>query len=200
MTIGRPLSVVFHARGRRGEQVGIVKVGGEGADAVARVPTGLGSPEDGTALLSTAGLRRGAYEAVLLDKHDDVLSRSAFWLYRPGERTKVWTSRHVYRKGSPIRVSWSKAPGMRWDWLSVFPAGGKLPRQSICNAGYCGNDDYLIYEYTHTQIEGTTRFTKDSLVGNGSWPLKPGRYEIRLLLDDGYRAVARSKPFRVVKG
>jgi hypothetical protein len=198
-TIGRSLSVVFHAHGRRGEEVGIVRLGGEGADAVARVSTGLGHPEDGTVLISTAGLERGAYEAVLLGKHDDVLSRSAFWLYRPGERTKVWTSRHVYTKGSPITVSWSNAPGMRWDWVSVFPAGGKLPKQSICNVGYCGNDDYLLYEYTHTQIEGTATITKGSLVGNGSWPLKPGRYEIRLLLDDGYRAVARSRPFRVVR-
>ena len=198
-TIGRPLSVVFHSHGRRGEQVGIVPAGGSGADTVVTVSTGDDAPEDGTVLLSTSGLRRGAYEAVLLDKHDEVLSRSAFWLYRPGERTKVWTSRHVYKKGSPITVSWSNAPGMRWDWLSVFPAGGKLPKQSICNVGYCGNDEYLIYEYTHTQIEGTTTFTKSSLVGNGSWPLKPGKYEIRLLLDDGYRAVARSKPFRVVR-
>jgi hypothetical protein len=198
--MGRPLSVVFHSHGRRDEQVGIVRAGGDGADAVARVSTGLGAPEDGTVLLSTADLERGAYEAVLLDEHDDVLSRSAFWLYRPGERTRVRTSRHVYTKGSPITVSWSNAPGMRWDWVSVFPAGGKLPRQSICDAGYCGNDDYLLYEYTHTQIQGSTTITKDSLVGNGSWPLKPGRYEIRLLLDDGYRAVARSKPFRVVRG
>jgi hypothetical protein len=200
LTMGRPLSVVFHSHGRRDEQVGIVRAGGDGADAVARVHTGLGAPEDGTVLLSTADLERGAYEAVLLDEHDDVLSRSAFWLYRPGERTRVRTSRHVYTKGSPITVSWSNAPGMRWDWVSVFPAGGKLPRQSICDAGYCGNDDYLLYEYTHTQIQGSTTITKDSLVGNGSWPLKPGRYEIRLLLDDGYRAVARSKPFRVVRG
>ena len=48
-----------------------------------------------------------------------------------------------------------------------------------------------------TEIEGTGRFTKTSQVGSGKWPLPPGRYELRLLVDDGYESIARSRPFTV---
>jgi exonuclease III len=198
---GESLSVVFHAPGRKGEQVAIVPAGGTPADAVAPRPTGAHSPTDGTLLLSTGGLRRGAYEAVLLDKRDEVLSRSPFWLYRPGEPTRVFTSRRIYRKGAPIRVSWSNAPGMRWDWVAIYRLGegGTGPEATTCNATLCGNGDYLLYEYTGASIEGTTSFTADSPQGLATWPLQPGRYEVRLLLDDGYRSVATSRPFKVVK-
>jgi hypothetical protein len=74
---------------------------------------------------------------------------------------------------------------------------GPGPPQENCSAGVCGNGNYLIYEYTGTQIEGSTTFSADSEVGFAAWPLKPGRYEVRLLLDDGYRSVATSAPFRV---
>ena len=32
-----------------------------------------------------------------------------------------------------------------------------------------------------------------------SWPLKVGTYEIRLLMDDGYRLLSISNSFKVVK-
>jgi hypothetical protein len=90
---------------------------------------------------------------------------------------------------------------MRWDWLGVYkPRAGKgVPFATSCNAGYCGNGHYLLYEYTGASIEGTTSFTRRSAAGTGSWPLRPGRYEVRLLLDDGYRLVARSARFEVVR-
>jgi hypothetical protein len=191
---GDSLSVVFHAPGRSGEQVAIVRAGGTGAEAVARRPTGALSPTDGALRFSTAGLRPGAYEAALIGHLGAVVSRSPFWLYRRGEPTQVSTSRRVYRQGAPIRVSWSNAPGMRWDWLGIYRAGG-APPSTTCNAGPCGSGNYILYEYTHASIKGKTSFTERS----GTWPLKPGRYEIRLLLDDGYRLLARSRPFRVVK-
>jgi hypothetical protein len=201
LSIGERLSVVFHAPGRRGEHVAIVPAGGKGEETVKSRPTGPHSPADGTVRLPTQGLRRGAYEAVLLDKRDEVLSRSPFWLYPHGQPTRVFTSRQVYRQGAPIRVSWSNAPGMRWDWVALyrFGEGGAGPEATTCNATLCGNGDYLLYEYTGASIEGATRFTASSAQGLGSWPLEPGRYEVRLLLDDGYRSVATSRPFRVVE-
>jgi exonuclease III len=199
LSLGQRLSVVFHAPGRKDEQVAIVPAGGTAAEAVAPRSTGPHSPTDGTLLLSTKGLRRGAYEAVLVDKRDEILSRSPFWLYPRGEPTRVFTSRQVYRQGAPIRVSWSNAPGMRWDWVAVyrFGEGGSGPEGTTCNATLCGNGDYQLYEYTRASIEGTTRFTANSAQGLGTWPLEPGRYEVRLLLDDGYRSVATSRPFTI---
>ncbi len=35
------------------------------------------------------------------------------------------TSKKTY-VGEPIEVSWTDAPGMTWDWVSVFPAGSSL--------------------------------------------------------------------------
>ena len=71
-------------------------------------------------------------------------------------------------------------------------------RRPGCNAGYCGNDGYLLYEYTKTAIEGTATFSGSSATGDGAWPLRPGLYEVRLLLDDGYKSVAKSLRFRIV--
>lgn len=197
LSIGQRLSVVFHAPGRRGERVAIVPAGGH--DPVAELPT---FTEDGTLVFSTAALRRGAYEAVLLDRRGEVLSRGRFWLYRPGEPAKVFTSRRVYEKGEPIDVSWSNARGMRWDWLGVYrvkPGSRTAYATPGCNTGYCGNDGYLLYEYTKASIEGSTTFSRTSPTGDGTWPLRPGLYEVRLLLDDGYSSVAKSARFRIVK-
>jgi hypothetical protein len=197
LAVGQRLAAVFHAPGRSGESVGIVRAGG--TTPVAAKPT---FAEEGTLTFSTAGLRRGDYEVVLLDKHGDVRSRAPFWLYRPGEPPKVFTSKRVYERGEPIRVSWTNAPGMRWDWLAVYRVEpGQQTRYATlrCRAGYCGNDGYLLYEYTNASIEGSAAFSAASPAGDGSWPLRQGLYEIRLLLDDGYSSRAKSNRFRIVR-
>jgi endonuclease/exonuclease/phosphatase family metal-dependent hydrolase len=197
LSIGDPLSVVFHGRGRVGERVAIARVGG--ADPAAEEPT---LAEDGTLTFATRGLRRGAHVVLLLEKSGEVLSRARFWLYRPGERTKVRTTNRVYEKGESIGVSWSNAPGMRWDWLAVFRVapGVRTPYSTPgCNAGYCGNGGYLVYEYTKTAIVGKTTFSSASAGARSNWPLRPGTYEVRYLLDDGYSSVAKSRRFRIVR-
>jgi endonuclease/exonuclease/phosphatase family metal-dependent hydrolase len=197
LSIGDALSVVFHGTGRAGERVGIARAGR--AAPIAEEPT---LATDGTLTFSTAGLRRGAHEVLLLDKDDEVVSRAPFWLYRPGEQTKARTSKRVYEKGEPIGVSWSNAPGMRWDWLGVYRVepGEKTPYSTPgCNAGYCGNAGYLIYEYTKTAIAGRTTFSSTLVGARRNWPLRPGTYEVRLLLDDGYSSVAKSPRFRIVR-
>jgi hypothetical protein len=91
---------------------------------------------------------------------------------------------------------------MKWDWLGVFTAGDNAdnPHASTCSAGLCGNGHYLLDTYTHAAIEGSTTFGPDTaLVGYRSWPLGTGTYEIRLLLDDGYRSAASSARFKIVQ-
>jgi hypothetical protein len=196
LAIGAGLDVVFHAPGRRGEQVALVRAGSTDSLVEEEI-----DGRDGTVTFSTAELRRGAHDVVLLDRHGTVLSRAPFWAYRPGEPPRVTTSRRVYTRGQPIDVSWSNAPGMRWDWLAIYRVrpGAETPYATPgCNAGYCGNDGYLLYEYTKTAIEGTAAFSASSATGDGAWPLRPGLYEIRLLLDDGYKSVAKSARFRIV--
>ena len=201
LTVGDDVTITFHAQGKTGERVGIVPAGGSAATVVAARSTGAGAPIDGSVVFSTAGLAPRAYEAVLLDTRRGVVSRSPFWLYAPGAPITVATDKTVYAPGEPIGVSWTNAPGMRWDWLGVFsPAASDTnPNDPTCEAGSCGNTHYMLYEYTHNTIEGTTFFTASSPVGYASWPLPPGIYEIRMLLDDGFRLLAASAPFKVEK-
>ena len=193
-----PLQVRCHGTGEEGERLAILRPGESFEAALASESTG--GAADGTLSFTTEPLAPGSYEAALVDPEGQVVPRSEFWLYEPGAEPTVTTSKRRYTTGEPIEVSWTKAPGMKYDWVSIFKARGKPgPPQENCSAGVCGNGNYLIYEYTGAEIAGSTTFSSDSEVGYATWPLKPGRYEVRLLLDDGYRSVATSPSFRIVK-
>jgi hypothetical protein len=196
---GDTLRVRFHGTGRTGERVAIVRAGAAPSTALASQSTG--GQTDGTLAFATSALAPAAYEAVLVNPSGQAASRSPFWLYARGAVTTVSTSKSVYTVGETIKVSWTNAPGMKFDWLGVYTAGESAdnPNNSTCSAGYCGNGHYLLYEYTHNTIEGSTTFGPASLIGYTSWPLKTGNYEIRLLLDDGYRSVAASPQFKIVQ-
>jgi hypothetical protein len=195
---GQTLRVRFHARGEAGEDVSLLRLG----DAVPAATKSTGGAVDGTLSFPTVDLHPGAYLARLIDPGGEVISQSRFWLYRPGATTTVSTNKSRYTVGEPIRVSWKKAPGMKWDWLGVYKAGESAdnPNNSTCSAGYCGNGHYLVYTYTHAAIQGSTTFSDaTALVGWKTWPLGTGTYEIRLLMDDGYRSVASSPRFKIVQ-
>ena len=186
---GDPLTVAFHAPGRAGERVGLVRHGG--STVLRAVSTGAGAPADGSVVLSTVGLGTGRYDAVLVSTGGRVLSTStSLWAYPQGTKPSVSTDRSTYRVGQPIGVSWAAAPGMALDWIGVFR----------CYPGGCaGNGGYLLYWYTSTRVQGRGvigpgKATQD---GNESWPLPAGEYVVRLLPDDGYVSVAVSKPFTI---
>jgi endonuclease/exonuclease/phosphatase family metal-dependent hydrolase len=192
---GDTLRVRFHATGATGERVALVR----GSTTVTSKSTG-GAVDD-TLSFSTTNLPTGAYKAVLLDSSGQARSRSPFWLYAPGSVTTVKTAKSVYKVGEPIKVSWKKAPGMKFDWLGLYSAGENAdnPTASTCSAGYCGNGHYLLYTYTHNTIEGSTTFDASSFAGWKTWDqIGTGTYQIRLLLDDGYRSAAVSPPFKIV--
>jgi endonuclease/exonuclease/phosphatase family metal-dependent hydrolase len=195
---GQTLRVRFHAGGETGETVSLLRVG----DPVPAATKSTGGAVDGTLSFPTADLRPGAYMARLIDPAGEVISQSRAWLYRPGATTTVSTNKSRYKVGEPVRVSWRKAPGMKWDWLGVYKAGESAdnPNNSTCSAGYCGNGHYLVYTYTHAAIQGSTAFSAATAqVGWKTWPLGTGTYEIRLLMDDGYRSVASSPRFKIVQ-
>jgi hypothetical protein len=192
LRLGDRLSVVFHG----GERVALARRGTD--DPLAELPT---LAEDGTMTFATAALDRGAHEVLLLDGGGTVLSRTPFWLYPRGEPARVVTSKRTYERGETIGVRWWNAPGMRWDWLAIYrvrPGQRTAYATPACRATVCGNGPYLLYEYTRTAIAGATTFSASSGTGYGAWPLRPGLYEVRLLLDDGYSSRAKSKRFRVV--
>jgi endonuclease/exonuclease/phosphatase family metal-dependent hydrolase len=192
--VGQDLTVHVHGPGAR---VVLVPAGQGPSAALASQSTG--GTDEADLSFSTGGLPPGALDALLLDAAGTVLSRSPFWLYAAGTRPSLRTMKAVYAVGEPIRVRWRAAPGYRWDWMGVF-APGRGPAQNAedCNAGTCGNGHYLIYRYTETLIEGSALIGPASFDGYRSWPLKVGTYEIRLLMDDGYRLLAISNSFKVV--
>jgi hypothetical protein len=192
--VGQDLTVHVHGPGAR---VVLVRAGQGPSAALASRSTG---GADADLSFSTGGLEPGAHDALLVDVADTVLSRSPFWLYAAGTRPSLRTMKGVYEVGEPIRVRWRAAPGYRWDWMGVF-APGRGPAQNAedCNAGTCGNGHYLLYHYTETLIQGSTLIGPASFDGYRSWPLKVGTYEIRLLMDDGYRLLAIANSFKVVR-
>ena len=112
------------------------------------------------------------------------------WVYRQGSQAQHQTNRHTYRVGSPIRVSWTRAPGNNLDWVSLFR----------CHVRCDGPGGYTIYRYTRTAVEGSLTFGRDDYLGYGSVrSLAPGRYVARLLTDDGYHAIGTSPRFRIVR-
>jgi hypothetical protein len=115
---GQTLHVRFHG----GASVALVR-GGTTATAQS-----TGGAVDGTLSFATTNLASGAYQAVLRNSSGQALSRSPFWLYAPGSATTVKTAKSVYKVGEPIKVSWRKAPGMKFDWLGLY-SGRRERRQ-----------------------------------------------------------------------
>jgi endonuclease/exonuclease/phosphatase family metal-dependent hydrolase len=192
VTVGDDVTATFSAPGEEGESIVLVRAGtsGERAD-----PQQTNGAEHGTVTLSTDGLQPGDWEALLIGADGEELSRSPFWLYEEGAQPSIETREGAYRPGEAVTFAWRAAAGNRWDWIGLYKASdADVPT----DGGIAGDaDDYLLYEYTGTAIEGTGRFTARSQAGSGKWPLPPGRYELRLLVDDGYESIARSRPFTV---
>lgn len=164
VTAGATVAVRFHGPGER------VTLRDPHGRIVAEQPTG--GRLDGTVQLH-APATAGRYAVTL----EPGTTTAPVWVYPPGEPSRVTVDRRGYRAGEPIGISWSNAPGMNLDWVSVFPAGAT------------DNTGYLNYDYTGATIEGSL-----SLDSTG---LEPGRYVVRLLPDDGYRDVAESAAFTV---
>jgi hypothetical protein len=90
---------------------------------------------------------------------------------------------------------------MRWDWLEIYTPGTSDESRvsESCTANCANQGRYLMYVYTKTAIQGAARFDTGATPGTFAWPLKPGSYEVRLLVDDSYRTAASSATFKVVK-
>ncbi len=174
--VGRNVLVRFHATDAATQTVAIVPAGGDAAtDIIAQQPTD--GATDGTLRFDTDGWTAGAYEAVLLGDGTE-RSRIGFWLRDPGAGPLLSTGATTYELGEPIDVSWRFAPGQRWDWIGIYKRG-RDPHVAW----------YLLWLYTGATVEGSATIDRDA---NGPWPLRPGRYSVYLLADDGYKLLARA--------
>ena len=106
-------------------------------------------------------------------------------LIAEGQQTVLTVADPTLEGDQRLEVSWAFAPGNQFDWLAVYRAGHSAK-----------GDRYLAWRYTEARIDGSLPIGPGAR-GPASWPLKPGRYEVRLCLDDSYRCRG-SAPFRVL--
>jgi hypothetical protein len=176
--LGLPLRAQFHAEGP-GDHVTLTASGS--TTPLADLPTG--SNPDGSVAFDTTQLEQGAYDVVLLDETDTELSRDTVVLIAEGQQTTLTVTDPTLEGDQRLEVGWSFAPGNQFDWLAVFRAGAAAK-----------GDPYLNWRYTEAKIDGSSTIGPGA---RGRWPLKPGRYEVQLCLDDSYRCRG-SAPFRVL--
>ena len=102
------------------------------------------------------------------------MSRSHFWVVEPGARPEVSVDGE-FAVGDPIEVTWTNAPGERFDWLGIYPAG----ELDLYNA-------YWAFAYTEATVAGSYTFTSDDFGED----LPAGDYVVVLASDDHYIVLA----------
>jgi endonuclease/exonuclease/phosphatase family metal-dependent hydrolase len=177
--LGHPLRARFHAPGAAGEHVALVPAGSR--VPIADEPTG--GAVDGTVAFDTSALPQGTYDVVLSDAGDAELSRDTVVLVARDQKPVLTVADDTLEGDQELEVSWSFAPGNQFDWLAVY-----RPRVSAKEG------PYKAWRYTDGLVEGALEIGPGS---HGSWPLRPGRYEVRICLDDSYRCRSPA-PFRVL--
>jgi endonuclease/exonuclease/phosphatase family metal-dependent hydrolase len=191
---GDTISVDWQLAGGPAQQqrVGLVRHTSAGDEWVRSAAPGVAF---GSRSFTIGNLPPGAYDVVLADRGGArILTRDQVYVYRPSDRPVLKTSRDVFKVGQRIGVSWTEAPGTGLDWIGLFPC-----KQN----GKCGdNSTYLLYAYTHTDIEGSLTIGKERggfEDTSAAWPLPPGRYVARLLVDDSYQSVGESNQFTITR-
>jgi endonuclease/exonuclease/phosphatase family metal-dependent hydrolase len=177
--LGNPLEVRFHASGAPGEHV-VLRSQGSPAP-VADLPL---AGTDGILSFETAALAQGGYEIVLLDASGTELARDAVVLVTDDQPPVLTLADDTLEPGQAVEVAWRFAPGNRYDWVAIYRAGVSAKEAP-----------FEFWRYTDGTIDGSTRIGGRAR-GPGAWPLPPGRYVVRLCLDDSYRCRA-STPFTV---
>ena len=86
----------------------------------------------------------------------------------------VTPSTDAVEAGGRMSVSWTAPRAQPRDWLALFRVGESY------------DDDW--WDYTDGATSGTRTLTA---------PTRPGQYEFRYLVNDGFRALAHSSPVTV---
>jgi endonuclease/exonuclease/phosphatase family metal-dependent hydrolase len=182
--LGRSVRTAFHLPLSPTRTVGLWTKGADPstdpAAAEVSIPDGV---RDGEVQLSTAGLEPGVYVIAGTKQDGTVLTSSQVTVVDGAEPAAISTDRRRYAGEQPIRVTWSGGPGNRYDWLGVYAAGGDPAR-----------DPLRQWRYVQGRIDGSAVIDRAS---EGVWPIRPGRYQVFLCVDDDYRCVAASEPFRI---
>ena len=116
------------------------------------------------------------------DANGKRLASTPFWITDPNAKPGVAVAKSSVKAGDPIEVTWSSAPGNKFDWIGIY------------NANDPDLYNYLGYLYTNARVAGSVTFKTEDF-GDA---LPPGEYEARLMRDDAYVELAIAK-FTVTK-
>lgn len=121
----------------------------------------------------------GSYDIVLVDEAGRQLGSSSLSVVN--DPPAVAMSKDRYASGEPLLINWRNAPGYRYDWLGVFAVDA--------------DSEALVWQHIRAALDGEAIMTAAS--PDGVWPLPPGRYTVRLLLDDSDTVLAETHPFSI---
>ncbi|MCS7072104.1 MAG: endonuclease/exonuclease/phosphatase family protein [Anaerolinea sp.] len=182
---GDPIIARYHApTGENADFIYLVPQGGQPrADGIYWLPP-MEASFFGSVTFGTGALEPGAYDLVLVDGTGAEAARTTVWVLDPAARPTIRTERDTYAPGEPITVSWTNAPGIRYDWIGVYAAGdGDL------------YNNYIGVAYIDALPNGTLTLTPDYFYVER---LEPGEYVVRLQRDDSDQVLAEAT-FRVVE-
>ncbi len=115
----------------------------------------------------TGLLQPGCYRISLISTTDRILATTTVRVVGRDEAPAV----HAAVVDGSIRAGWRAAPGNRFDWIAVYPAG------------IADLQGFIAYRYTDAQVDGEMTLTPER-------PLAAGAYEVRLMLDDAHVVLA----------
>ena len=189
--VGDPLAVRVHGPGTR-----VVLVPAHAGPAAAVASRQVTGP-DVIVSFDTDGLVPRAYDALLLDG-GTVLSGAEPGSTRPGPGRASGRRGPSTRKGRRSACDGGPHPG-------TGSTGSACSRRARPGAERGGMQRRHLRERALPPVSlhghqdpGTTLIGPASFPGYRTWPLKAGTYEIRMLMDDGYRTLAISSSFKIV--
>jgi len=91
---------------------------------------------------------------------------------------------YTFVVGEPIYAQIDDAPGNRLDWVGVYTAGDE------------DMENYWLFRYVGAKVDAVVTIGA-ALDSYDAFPLPPGEYVLRLMLDDDYIMLAESEPFTI---
>jgi len=183
--IGRDVEVAYVDGAAPGRTIGLWAQGDDPEHDAPVASAGIPDADPaGTVPLVTGGLAPGLYTTALLHPSGEPLTGGSVALVDPAAPATIEVASRAYAVGEPIAVSWTNAPGNRYDWLDVHAADATPTTGRIWNWRYIG-----------ARVFGTASIKAEA---TGNWPLPPGRYRVSLCVDDGFVCLATTAAFRIV--
>lgn len=183
--IGHDVEVAFVDPPAAGRSIGLWAPGDvPAADAPVASATIPDADATGTIALPTDGLQPGLYVAAMRGGAGQILVGGTVAVVDPDAPATIVVSARTFAVGEPIVVTWTNAPGNRYDWLDVHAADATPTTGRIWN-----------WRYLDARVFGTTAIKAEA---TGNWPLPPGRYRVSLCVDDDYVCLATTRAFRIV--